>query len=168
MSYDIVFKTIVVKKNNKIYHFSKCGRESWDYVVKVYDNKAQALKDIERFKGGFEEYLKLNSKLVNYDYYYRYLKKKIDKPITYKNFKNDYDYTFTTMKIFKIYCFNNQKYYTPKEFENVYQELKNKYGLVYSADYGDELEFEDLSNDLENLKIIISRKTNLQKLLGGN
>lgn len=164
MSYEIVFKTIIVEKDGKIYHFSRsgcnndnAGRKDEDYTVKVYNNRETALKDIEKkFKGGFEEDLKLNSKFVNYDYYYKYLKKKIEKPINYKTFKTEYYSDFHELVNFT--CLNNNCTYSILEDENVWTELYNKYGILTIRRNFKELQFEDLENKLNNVRIYIKKR----------
>ena len=166
MSYEIVFKTIVVEKDGKIYHFSRsgcnnddAGRTDEDYVVKVYNNREIALKDIEKkFKGCFDEDLKLNSKFVNYDYYYRYLKKKIEKPINYENFKIEYYSSF--QELVNITCLNNNCSYSILEYNNAWRELYDKYGVLTIRHNFKDLQFEDLENKLNNVRIYIKKKKN--------
>lgn len=163
MSYGIVFQTIVVENNGRIYHFDRsgcnndnAGRQQDDFIVKVYENRETALKDIERFKDCFEEDLKLSGKFVNYDYYYRYLKKKIDKPISYENFKNNYYYHFQQLKT--ITCRNNNKNYEPAEYSKEFYSLLKEYGCITISQNWSDLSIDELRNDLNGLRIYIRKR----------
>lgn len=164
MRYEIVFATIIVEKNGKIYHFNRSGcdnddfgRKADDFTLKIYDNKELALKDIQRFKNCFDENLKLNGKFVSYDYYYNYLKKKIEKPLSYEKFKSDYCNSYSQLKSIK--CLNNDCEYNPQEFNSVYYDLIKQYnGIKVMYNYQD-LDFEDLTGieDLSSVKIYIKK-----------
>lgn len=152
MSYEIVFKTLAVERNDKIYLFSRIGcnnddmgRKDDDFIVEIYDSKELALKDIEkRFKGCYEAELKLNGKFVNYDYYYNYLKKKIDKPLSIETFDRDYNYYFK--ELVDITCFTNGKSYTPEEYNKVWRDLLYQYNKLSSRYNFKEIGFDDLVN----------------------
>lgn len=163
MSYEIVFKTVVVENNDKIYHFfrSGCnnddaGRKDDEFDVKVYDNKEHALKDIERFKGAFEDYLKLNSKFVTYDYYYRYLKKKIEKPLSFEKFKKDYYYSFSLLE--SISCKNNGVNYTANEFNKIWRDLQKEYGRITISYNFKDLQLEELTSNMKSVRVYIKKR----------
>ena len=164
MSYGIVFQTVMVEKENKIYWFNRSGcnnddfgRKAEDFTLKIYDNKETALKDIERFKGCFENDLKLSGKFVSYDYYYNYLKKKIEKPLSYEKFKSDYCNGFSQLKSIK--CLNNNCEYIPQEFNSIYYDLLKEYNSIRIMYNYQDLEFEDLTNieDLKSVRIYIKK-----------
>lgn len=164
MSYEIVFATLIVEKNGMIYHFNRSGcnnddfgRKADDFTLKIYDNKDSALKDIERFKNCFDDELKLNSKFVSYDYYYNYLKKKIEKPLSYEKFKSDYSSGFSQLKSIK--CLNNEREYTPREFNTIYYNLLKEYNSIRIMYNYQDLQFEDLTgiNDLSSVRIYIKK-----------
>ena len=164
MSYAIVFQTIVLENNGKIYHFSRSGcnnddygRTAEDFTLKIYDTKEQALKDIERFKGCFDDELKINSKFVSYDYYYNYLKKKIENPLSLEQFKNNYYYGFLLLK--SVNCLNNNvEYKNIQEFNNAYYDLLKQYNTIRTMYNYEDLKFEDLKNDLGYVRIYIASK----------
>ena len=164
MSYEIVFKTVVVENNDKIYHFfrSGCnnddaGRKDEDFTVKVYKNKELALNDIEkRFKGCYEEDLKLNGKFVNYDYYYKYLKKKIEKPLSFEKFKKDYYYSLSLLE--SITCKNNGINYTANEFNKIWRDLQKEYGRITISYNFKDLQLEELTPNMESVRIYIKKR----------
>lgn len=151
MSYEIIFKTVIVEKENKIYHFSRSGcnnddqgRKDDEFILKVYENKESALNDILWFKGCTEYELKLNSKFVNYDYYYNYLKKKIEKPLSYDQFNKNYYTCF--QKLENILCINNNTYYDNFNNEIYYNLLKEFKNIRLLYNYKD-VNFNELDNN---------------------
>ena len=164
MSYAIVFQTIVVEKENKIYWFNRSGRnnddfgrKASDFTLTIYDNKELALKGVERFKNCFDDELKLSGKIVNYDYYYNYLKKKIEKPLSYEKFKSDYCNSYSQLKSIK--CLNNDCEYNPQEYNSVYYDLRKKYNAIRIMYNYQDLKFEDLTGitDLTSVRIYIKK-----------
>lgn len=178
MSYSIIFQTLMVEKNGKIYWFNRSGcnnddfgRKAEDFTLKIYDNKESALKDIERFKGYYEYNLKLSGKMVSYDYYYNYLKKKIEKPLSYEKFKSDYCSGFSQLKsieyfemvineglfdtrnfdFYKCIQYAQYEYYYRKIYEDL-EEIINILVIDYLLENEKLLEkIEDIEEFLENI-----------------
>ena len=169
MSYAIVFQTLMVEKNNRIYHFSRCGcnnddcgRKADDFTLKIYENKEEALNDIKRFENDFEDILKINNKMVYFDYYYHYLKKKIEKPLSYEKFKSDYCSGFS--QLVEIICKNNNRTYKPNNFNKIYYDLLKEFGSIsLKYHYDNNIQFDDLTNEMQNLRIYIKKYKKYKK-----
>ena len=160
MSYSIIFKSYVVEHNGKIYHFLRqgcnnddSGRRDDEFSVDVYNNKEQALKDIERFKGNTEDTLKINSKYTTYDNYYNYLKKKIEKPMSFVQFRQDYFYSFKSID--GIYCWDNQTIYSVDEYNKNWRDLYNKYGTLTKKYLFKDITIDELTSNMKNVIIYI-------------
>ena len=158
MSYEIIFETIIVKTNDGgIIHFDRSGcnnddygRKQDDFIATYYDNEKAFLDYALRFKNDYENQLKINSKMVVYDKYYKYLLRKLNNAISYDDFKKFYYSSFSRLDGIEILEPIHAKYDVEtgnKKIDEIFHETK-KSVLVRRL-------FTDLKNEneiIENVK----------------